>query len=1790
MAVDENYKPSARNDLTSYVDQLAAGAPAPATPTAQPTYVTSTAGNVQDYIEQKMGNPTTVGGVTDYIDNYQPDLPEDEDGLLYRAIMRSGYGTGASLANLFGADKTSKDWAAQAAKYPAEFQSYNEIKGAGDLLGYVGETLAENTASLLTMGVGALAGTYLGPAAATAVGLGMATSRGAAIGAGVGNLLLQAGESKDAVQAEGGEGTIGQYAPAALANTAMDTLSFFKVMKLAGLDKVATEMIEETAKKSGFADFLGDTVKAMSIEGATEAAQTFTNMLNAEIQVNGSISQLSPEKQQEIKEAMAKGVAGGGGGKVVGSGVNALINTASGRKTLEGAARANEDADTSTEAPTPENPAEADKPEPAPTPEPVPDEAPLTDEPIGTVEDDGQTTVPGQPEKPTAPESPENPTTETDGEPAQGETETPTKPEEAPREDAGETGVADTRNDADIIQAEIDKNLAELEAGMSANDLSPMHINTPSGERLLTEKQYSQAERLNYNTPRMAHHVWKLKAPGSAGTKSLATVLSEAEDRNTPNVYIDQNEMKKIPTELQKPIHQLMSYIGEKYMPNIPVVLSGSYAAFGQSDRGFLGATTGFDLDGSKYHVVALNVPEIIRNFDQYGREGAMEVVAHEMGHVVSWNTMNKLGPKARNQVYTEYRKWVKDSLKMSMKDWVESRMPAVEAQYMIKEMGSDAEKPAARMLKFYFPKSQQYHLSFEEYFADNMSKLVARDPAVKKYMTPATKKFWQQMLNGYKEVYNWLSAITKKTAGKVSAAKPSFKKFLETISLKEQLAAIEDYNKMNSLDNKMMQDMYADRAVQLDKMLLEVGTDDVTPLQVGSAVLEAEKLLGDTQAREHIDTGFRQRWRTRLMNPRTVAERFGSIFAKNYMDVAESFAATKQVGVTEADAAARAWKKLGTARADTLGNYLFEMSALSDEYGRILLPAEMDSLREKYNLDAEQLEAANLVEKTFNNVRDRLFVSVFKGILKPFVADPQKTGQFIIDNIHKPNARDRIMAAIKEQVGETDSNVMSELSKAFTQYNQLVNKNYFPRMRFGRYILTKKAREVVDVKDDDGNVVSQEVREKVVDFQAFEYEHEQQAAYKEMLAAERTGLAKKEVQVTASALDNTTRSLYGMPQSVVDSIHEKMEAAGDGLTPEQRAALQDITMDLSPSKRFLQQLRKRQNVAGYSQDAMRTFASYVQNASAHLARIEHTDDMIANLRNMQEQSREETGVTTDLVDMHKYFDDHMKYILNPGNDYAGLKALGFALFLGYNVKSAYVNLTQLPLVTIPWQIARYGTKAQKHFISAGKDVTKLASKVSLKDPDERRMMELLYEDGTLDEGMYQSLIELANKTQVYSPIHKMAPKTSEKVAGTMDFLVNNAGIFFSITEKYNRRITALSTFRMEMEATGDFNNALKAAKDSVNQTQFEYGKVNRAEIMQGAMGVPLLFMNYMQQYLSLLNNAPLYAAKKAGIYNGNISKEQMKTSLLMTGTLLAMGGAMGLPGAEYLMAMLNRILKDTGVTQDELKLTMRQFLRDNVTDNPDLVMHGLMSQYGLGPAHLLNLALPDASPWAVPEVDISASIGMGNFIPGLQAESAGDENEIIWGLTGALGGFTRNAFKAANSTDPDEWKNMEKVMPSSMRNLSKAARYTTRGAETSRGGAEFVKFDGETAGDYSAILFQALGFSPKRVTTKYESDNEKQSTSKYWTGKSTSLLEGLAYQQKLGDKEGIKEARQAIVDFNKSLTLPHLIPFRITNKQIQASLKSKARTLYKREAGIPTSRKERLLYQEVEASRTGDR
>jgi hypothetical protein len=175
--------------------------------------------------------------------------------------------------------------------------------------------------------------------------------------------------------------------------------------------------------------------------------------------------------------------------------------------------------------------------------------------------------------------------------------------------------------------------------------------------------------------------------------------------------------------------------------------------------------------------------------------------------------------------------------------------------------------------------------------------------------------------------------------------------------------------------------------------------------------------------------------------------------------------------------------------------------------------------------------------------------------------------------------------------------------------------------------------------------------------------------------------------------------------------------------------------------------------------------------------------------------------------------------------------------------------------------------------------------------------------------------------------------------------------------------------------------------------------------------------------------------------------------------------------------------------------------------------------------------------------------------------------------------------WNAVSSTDPDSWKRLEKALPVFAKGISKAGRYYERGGETSRGGAQFLPYDGNDPYEAGEVIAQALGFTSTRLAQKRAIYGEQMSTALYWTERRQLLMERYAYAVKTGDKAAKAEALQNIREYNGVLTNKELKPYRISNANLKNSLRSKMRVISLRERGLPTTTRDRLIYRDVEES-----
>lgn len=927
-------------------------------------------------------------------------------------------------------------------------------------------------------------------------------------------------------------------------------------------------------------------------------------------------------------------------------------------------------------------------------------------------------------------------------------------------------------------------------------------------------------------------------------------------------------------------------------------------------------------------------------------------------------------------------------------------------------------------------------------------------------------------------------------------------------------------------------------------------------------------------QADEHGGVVLRFLKVAKLLTPLQLGELAatkGVLSPQKYMELVREFANTKMKQIEIADTIAQDWRKLGKTKSTQLGNFLFAVSDLSDSEGRRLTTDELEALRQTHKVDDETFAMWRRIDESFQNVLGNVERGLILDAATSYIADPARARAFRDAYMALSDEGSRLdliedftgIPAIPDlgAPGDIVTNPLKvELDKIQSSIKGLQDKNYFPRSRLGQYTVTIKAGKAG--QEWEGHVAEQ--AGETLGFYSYESKRERDAQLKAMRGeALAAGLS-----IVGSKMDTKVFAMMGMPDVLIQRIiaDESMD-----LTQDQIRQLKDISLNLSPGKKFLRNLKKRRGIAGFSEDGLRVYANYMMSAANHLARVEHSKSMLQVLQEMdsaiQKATREGVGeIIDDLVQLKDYFREHFDYLMKPDNDWAQLRAVGFLWYLGFNVKSALVNLTQIPLVTYPVMSGRFGDENSLRAISKSyKSVTDwLRGKEGALTAEEEALIQQFREAGIIDESMVMELAGLGEEDVLKRAIPGFG----------LDNMISKVsyygGMMFRLGEKYNRLVTAVAAFRAAREAGQGVEEATKTAREMIEKSQFEYAKWNRPEFMRGKKSVIFLFWQYMQHATFL--------------FAGGAGK---KTAARMWIMALLVAGIEGLPFWNTLVAMLDfggtQAKKALGVANPRVALEedIRELLLE-ITDKPDLVLRGASSYWGLGPAHLATLL---GAP--IPNVDIQGSLGFGSPVPFLDElfVGQGDPDEELGRFTAALlgpvGGMGLQAYRQISSTDPNVWKRVEKSMPVFAKNAMQGSRWLTEGRETFRGEGTFLNMDRPE--DRVGAVMKALGFTPTRLSQKYFQVRAQQESTMFWTLRRQLLLEDFAYARAIQDREAQADVTKAIKKHNGEIRKNRALRgMGITGKDLSKSLKARQRSVQLRERGIPQSKRARPLAQEI--------
>jgi hypothetical protein len=693
-------------------------------------------------------------------------------------------------------------------------------------------------------------------------------------------------------------------------------------------------------------------------------------------------------------------------------------------------------------------------------------------------------------------------------------------------------------------------------------------------------------------------------------------------------------------------------------------------------------------------------------------------------------------------------------------------------------------------------------------------------------------------------------------------------------------------------------------------------------------------------------------------------------------------------------------------------------------------------------------------------------------------------------------------------------------------QFGALASKPYFPQSRFGKFY-------TVVVEKHGGKTLWRE----------HTYTRSQQKALEKQLRK----LYPQEI-VSSGTMEDGAEVFYGIPPQFLENVQNRL-----GLTSDQFEKLQELKLEMLPGQSARKHFMRKENIGGWSEDGLRQYANYFFFTPIALAKATYRPRLHRKVREVAATIKERRmqGLNTEARErLTAWLDRHLEYVMHPGNEGVFLRQLGFLHYLGFNLKSAVVNLTQTQLATYPHLAALYGDRAAVGEIArAYKDIlTKYRSYTKTTAGQARQLEYIELQSaidmgrlrGSLDESLAATLAGLAEAGN----IERMLPGTR---AGQAWHSFNYyAAYMFQAAEGLNREVTFVAAYRLGRKNGMSPQQAVEHAIEAVDATQGEYARWNRPTIFRNKGSVIFLFKMYTQLMLHFM-------------LGGNAG--WWRAWLMM----FLYGGVLGLPFLENLTdlgdAAIQMLGKPANVRAELKKFIGETLERTGINDASDYFMHGLSrNAFGLG-------------------LDISGSLSLGRVIPGtglLRSWRSSDrpESSVLYAEREALGpvlGYPLLLMNTALSNDPNTIRKWRTLAGTAASNILDAYEIARHGGVTDATNAFVWRFDPAEARKVIALAGHAAGFPIAEVNRRREELRLIAENVGYWSQRRSDLMRQFNYARDFRNREGMADVTRRIHEFHRNK--PHMIPG-IGDKDMERSVRQSATSdILKERYGVPSAR-----------------
>ena len=655
---------------------------------------------------------------------------------------------------------------------------------------------------------------------------------------------------------------------------------------------------------------------------------------------------------------------------------------------------------------------------------------------------------------------------------------------------------------------------------------------------------------------------------------------------------------------------------------------------------------------------------------------------------------------------------------------------------------------------------------------------------------------------------------------------------------------------------------------------------------------------------------------------------------------------------------------------------------------------------------------------------------------------------------------------------------------------------------------------------------------------------------------------------------------------SFVNSILRTLSA--NNVNPEVTDEIMRTFLSTLPESSFAQAFRARKNTPGFSFNATGAFYSRSMSMAHQLPNLEYSakayklrdeidaykktkydtelariakaknvkvDKLTAEDKKEASDSAERTNAVADELN------NHIESLVSPNIApwSKAVTSLAFGWTLGFNVSSAVVNMSQVPLVMMPYLGGKYGYSeatralgsATKIFMGSGR---KRMAKMTVPTADGQEKIQMTggfsldnYDFDAKDTPPeVKSLKELAEIADKYGLLDRSM--TSDMLdmnerSSPLDRINAYSGFIFHHGERMNRQVSLIASYNLEIE------RMTKAGKkiDAAARTEAAKHAVEISEIMNGgasAGSAPLLAKNSLGKVLFMYKRygVTMYymmfktAREAMKSEDKKVRQAAMRQIAGIYASAGLLAGVQGLPMFGIFAAVYN-LFKDDD--EDDAETAARKYLKEGV-------FNGAVN-YFTGTAVANRIGLSD-----------------------LLINSTGykeQDNKILsfLQLVGgpAYGVADRLQQGAKLISEGETERGLERMSPSGIANVMKGVRFASEGANTLRGDP----ITGEiSTGNAFAQMF---GLAPAEYTRQLEINASAKSIEKRALKERTKLLRDYYVAARVGDSEGMGEAIDGMLKFSRQHP-----SYGITGETIKNSMAQHMKTSQEMYHGVTLNKK----------------